>query len=78
MKTKTQTQPLELFTIKELSKRYQWLPERRIRYYVDNRARNGLKDTGAVVRERGRLLLIDEYRFLSWLLVREGCLDPVL
>lgn len=54
-----------------------WITERRIRYYVDNRELNGLKETGAIIRLGERDLLIDEVRFLSWLLVREGSLDPV-
>lgn len=61
----------DLLTPSQLVDRYPWLTKRRLQNWLFNRERNGLK--AAVVTPPGsRLLLIDEAKFLGWVLsIRE-------
>lgn len=60
--TELQTQ---LYTVRQFSKRHQWISESGLRWLLFNRKSNGLEKSGAIIM-LGRKLLIDEAKFLGW------------
>lgn len=55
-----------LITVEELAKKHPKLTIGGIRWWLFNRDRNGLKDSGAVIK-MARKLFIDETKFIDWL-----------
>jgi hypothetical protein len=53
-------------TVKQFSQRYPAFPEGGLRHRIFHADTNGLAESGAIVRN-GRRVLIDEYRFFTWL-----------
>jgi hypothetical protein len=58
-----------LLTVRQLAEQQPALSEGGIRWDLHNRASNGLAKSGAIL-QRGRRLLIDPERYLSWLASR--------
>ncbi|MDD5273359.1 MAG: hypothetical protein PHU14_11635 [Methylovulum sp.] len=53
-------------TVKQFSKRHPAFPEGGMRHKIFNEDTNGLKKSGAIVRN-GRKVLINEQKFFAWL-----------
>lgn len=60
-----------LLTVRQLSEQQPGLTVGGIRWDLFHRATNGLEASGAVVR-RGRKILIDQERYLEWLVNGRG------
>jgi len=55
-----------LWTVKQFSQQHQAFPEGGLRHRIFYAESNGLKESGAIVRN-GRRILIDEEKFFAWL-----------
>lgn len=63
--------PRVLVTVKQLCQQQPALTEGGIRWDLHNRNSNGLAKSGTIIR-RGRRILLDPARYLSWLESRSG------
>jgi len=57
---------MTLYTIKQFVKVYPFESFGGLRWKVFNRNRNGLAESGALIRDGGRILIDDE-KYLTWL-----------
>ena len=57
--------PLALLSVRELARRHPGFTEQAIRALVKRRHRNGLRASGAIIRQ-GRRVLFNERRFVAW------------
>ena len=58
---------MNITTIKKISEKHDGLTESAVRFDIFNAERNGLAESGAIVRKGRRIYLIEE-RYLNWLL----------
>ena len=58
-------------TIKQFSNKHRAFPEGGLRHQIFNSDTNGLRDSGAVVRN-GRRVLIDEEKWFEWILSHQN------
>jgi hypothetical protein len=56
----------QLLSVSQLAKKHPGITEGAVRWDLFNRSKNGLADSGAIIR-RGRRVLLDEPRYLEWL-----------
>jgi len=57
---------MTLYTIKQFVKAYPFESFGGLRWKIFNRNRNGLAESGALIRDGGRIL-IDDKKYLDWL-----------
>lgn len=56
----------QLFTVEQFSAAEPAFKESSLRWLIFNRERNGLEESGAIIRV-GRRILLDRQKFLVWL-----------
>ena len=62
---------MNITTVIKLAEKHDGLTEQSIRWALFNADRNGLAETGAVVRKSRRIFIVEE-KYLTWLGVREN------
>jgi hypothetical protein len=60
----------DLITVEELVKKHPRLTIGGVRWWLFNRNKNGLADSGAIIK-MARKLFIDEIKFIDWLYKNE-------
>lgn len=62
---------MNITTVSQIVTKHDGLTEGGVRWDIFNAEQNGLAESGAVVRKRRRVYLVEE-RYLTWLGVREN------
>jgi hypothetical protein len=65
-----QPQASQIFTVEQFAAAEPAFKESSIRWLIFNRDRNGLEQSGALIRV-GRRVLIDRQKFLGWLMAQQ-------
>ena len=60
---------MNITTVTKLAEKHDGITEQSIRWAIFNAKKNGLHESGAVVRKGRRILLVEE-RYLKWLGIR--------